>query len=246
MNAIVPLQIQSMNSLEISELVQSRPDKVKQSIERLAEKGVITLPPMVETSFLNSIGRKQSTTVYLFTGEQGKRDSIIVVAQLCPVFTARLVDRWQELEAQVAQPIFDISNPHHLLQAIETQAKQNIELTQKVEILEPKANALDVLSQNKNGYLCLTDVAKHLHIKRSDLTNFMANLKLIYRRATSSITRKGKWAAYERAIKNGWLFHDYVAGEKPDGTDYAPQVLVTPKGLAYIAELITKELKVAS
>ncbi|MCU4363585.1 DNA-binding protein, partial [Acinetobacter sp. WU_MDCI_Abxc22] len=84
MNAIVPLQTQSMNSLEISELVQSRPDKVKQSIERLAEKGVITLPPMVETSFLNSIGRKQNTTVYTFTGEQGKRDSIIVVAQLCP------------------------------------------------------------------------------------------------------------------------------------------------------------------
>lgn len=36
---------------------------------------------------------------YVFSGEQGKRDSIIVVAQLSPEFTARLVDRWQELEA---------------------------------------------------------------------------------------------------------------------------------------------------
>jgi phage regulator Rha-like protein len=38
-------------------------------------------------------------SVYLFRGEKGKRDSIIVVAQLSPEFTARLVDRWNELEA---------------------------------------------------------------------------------------------------------------------------------------------------
>jgi phage regulator Rha-like protein len=31
-----------------------------------------------------------------------KRDSYVVVAQLCPEFTARLVDRWQELEAQAS------------------------------------------------------------------------------------------------------------------------------------------------
>jgi hypothetical protein len=37
---------------------------------------------------------------YRFTGEQGKRDSIVVVAQLSPEFTARLVDRWQELEGE--------------------------------------------------------------------------------------------------------------------------------------------------
>ncbi|EWH02536.1 hypothetical protein [Halomonas sp. BC04] len=29
----------------------------------------------------------------------------MIVAQLCPEFTARLVDRWQELEAQVVKPV---------------------------------------------------------------------------------------------------------------------------------------------
>ncbi len=33
-----------------------------------------------------------------------KRDSLVVVAQLCPEFTGKLVDRWQELEAAAAQP----------------------------------------------------------------------------------------------------------------------------------------------
>lgn len=161
-------------------------------------------------------------------------------------FNLKVIRTFDAVATGQIQPVFDITNPVHLLQAIEVQAKQNIELTQKVEVLEPKAAALEVLSQNKHGYLCLTDAAKHLHIKRCDLTNFMANHKLMYRRSTSSITRKGKWAAYDRAIKNGWLFHDYTAGEKPDGTDYAPQVLVTPKGLVYLAELISKELKAVS
>ena len=52
---------------------------------------------------INNLGFKVKDKVYVFEGEQGKRDSIIVVAQNCPEFTARLVDRWQELEKQVQQ-----------------------------------------------------------------------------------------------------------------------------------------------
>lgn len=81
----------TMSSREIAELVDSRHDKVKQSIERLAERGVIGLPPLGE--YLDSLGRK--ATEYRI----GKRDSYVIVAQLSPEFTARLVDRWQELEA---------------------------------------------------------------------------------------------------------------------------------------------------
>ena len=84
----------SMTSQEIADLVESRHDSVKRAIERLANQGVITFPPAVEKS---STGGRPSTE-FVFEGEQGKRDSIIVVAQLSPVFTARLVDRWQELE----------------------------------------------------------------------------------------------------------------------------------------------------
>lgn len=95
----------TMTSLEIADLVDSRHDKVKQSIERLAAtvdgKGnqkapVIALPPMGEVS--NTGFGPRTISVYHLC----KRDSLIVVAQLCPEFTARIVDRWQELEA--AQP----------------------------------------------------------------------------------------------------------------------------------------------
>ncbi len=110
MNALVNTNIQIMTSLEIAELVEKRHDNVKRTIESLVDQQVITLPQIEETSFSNSIGRKQNTTVYVFKGDQGKRDSIIVVAQLCPEFTARLVDRWAELEKQIAGDLISLPN----------------------------------------------------------------------------------------------------------------------------------------
>lgn len=181
MNAIVPVQIQMMTSLEIAELVEKRHDNVKRTIETLVKQAIITSPQIEEKP---TAGRP--STFYVFTGEQGKRDSIIVVAQLCPEFTARLVDRWQELEAQVAQPVFDISNPYHLLQAIETQAKQNIELTQKVEKLEPKAQALDTIADTTHTY-CIRECAKTIGIKEKDLINLLLQKKWCYRDAEKKL-----------------------------------------------------------
>lgn len=92
----------TMTSREIAELVGSRHDKVKQSIDRLIERGVIVQPPMGDEPGTDAMDRTRTTKVYVFTGERGKRDSIVVVAQLSPEFTARLVDRWQELESAAA------------------------------------------------------------------------------------------------------------------------------------------------
>ena len=101
MNALMNQKAASMTSVEIAELVGSRHDKVKQSIERLAKRGVIHNPPLRDYGRINGLGLKQGFHVYVFEGEQGKRDSIVVAAQLCPEFTARLVDRWTELESKL-------------------------------------------------------------------------------------------------------------------------------------------------
>lgn len=91
----------TMSSREIAELVDSRHDKVKQSIERLTEKNVITFTPVGE----KSSGGRPGTVYHV-----NKRDSFVVVAQLCPEFTARLVDRWQELEQEKANGGFALPN----------------------------------------------------------------------------------------------------------------------------------------
>ncbi|HBO3104040.1 Rha family transcriptional regulator [Pseudomonas aeruginosa] len=101
---IIGGQAATMTSLEIAELVGSRHDSVKRTIERLAASGVISQPPTVEVKVQRE-RREEAVKVYRFEGEQGKRDSIIIVAQLCPEFTAQLVDRWQELEQQASRPL---------------------------------------------------------------------------------------------------------------------------------------------
>lgn len=93
---------QTMSSREIADLVDQRHDNVKRTMETLGEKGVITLPQIEEVA--NTGPGPKTIGVY----SVGKRDSLIVVAQLCPEYTARIVDRWQELEEQVAKsPAFD-------------------------------------------------------------------------------------------------------------------------------------------
>ena len=92
---------QSMTSQQIADLVGKRHDNVRRAIQTLAVSGVIRLPQIEDVK--NHQG--QTVRVDIFSGEQGKRDSIIVVAQLSPEFTAALVDRWTELEKQVAAPV---------------------------------------------------------------------------------------------------------------------------------------------
>ena len=98
MNALLGMQgtkPETMSSQEIADLLEKRHDKVKQSIERLAERGTIQHPPLGEVK--NHLG--QTVEVY----QVNERDSYVVVAQLSPEFTARLVDYWQAHKNDVAQ-----------------------------------------------------------------------------------------------------------------------------------------------
>lgn len=87
----------SMKSTEVAVLVEARHDSVKRTIERCAERNVFVRPPLVDEPIEDMLGRARTQKVYYL----GKRESLIVVAQLCPEFTARIIDRWQELEAQM-------------------------------------------------------------------------------------------------------------------------------------------------
>lgn len=87
----------TMSSREIAELVEKRHDNVKRTIETLVERGVIARPQIEDVQEAGGNSRVYITQEY----RVGKRDSYVIVAQLSPEFTARLVDRWQELEEQV-------------------------------------------------------------------------------------------------------------------------------------------------
>jgi phage regulator Rha-like protein len=130
----------TMSSREIAKLVESRHDSVKRTIERLAERGTIELPPLVEISTAT-----KPISEYLVN----KRDSYVIVAQLSPEFTARLVDRWQELESKTLFALPDFTNPAIAARAWadEVEAKQ-IAIATKAEIgSRREATAMNTASQ---------------------------------------------------------------------------------------------------
>ncbi|EGZ5560652.1 DNA-binding protein [Escherichia coli] len=135
----------SMTSIEIAELVGSRPDSVKRTIETLAKKGIIQFPQTVEIENKQSLGPRRFSSAYVFEGERGKRDSIIVVAQLCPEFTARLVDRWRELEEQIRKPMSQI-------EMVAAMALEAVRQQRRLEQVEEKvSHVTETVEQIKRG-----------------------------------------------------------------------------------------------
>lgn len=171
MNAIINLNTISMTSLEIAELVEKRHDNVKRTIENLVKQAVIASPQIEEK---RTAGRPSS--FYVFLGEQGKRDSIIVVAQLCPEFTARLVDRWQELENQKPKELSRLEILQMALQA--EQDKQALQI--EVDELKPKAQALEAIANTENTYN-IRECAKTIGIGERKLISLLLDKKWVYR-----------------------------------------------------------------
>lgn len=223
MNILTQNNQQSMTSQQIADLVGSRHDKVKQSIERLAtdnekRKAIITLPPLGETSFRDFIGKTQRTTAYIFSGEQGKRDSIIVVAQLSPEFTAALVDRWQELEQQVsasspAMPAVPQSFSEALLLAGTLQ--------QQIEQDAPKVAHYDAVV-DRSTLLNATQVAHSIGLPSAQALNKRLEAMGVY----NGNCKRGKEF-------RAW-FIDKGLGEMKQASTGHQQPLFTTKGQAWI------------
>ena len=109
------------------------------------------------------------------------------------------------------------------------------DLADEVALLQPKANALDLLSE-KDGDLCLTDAAKNLQIRRADLLAYMQAYRWIYKR-----DGKGQWIAYQPRINQGFLRHVERVYTNSAGLEcISTQVRVTAKGLAHLAQQFSK------
>lgn len=227
MNALTNNNAATMNSLEIAELVGSRHDDVKRSIERLAKRGVIVQPPMADVPSLDSLGRTRITEVYVFSGVKGKRDSIIVVAQLSPEFTARLVDRWQELEAKLAQPTFRVpqSLPEALRLAAEL-AEKNEQLALENKEMAPKAVVFDNCMALRQESLA-TFVRTLEGVNTMAIKGDLADLGYLYRTVGA-----GKYRVYAK-YRNVLFTEKLIA--HPTRPVY--ETLPTPEGKKLIVQL---------
>lgn len=218
----------TMSSREIAELLEVRHDNVKRTVERLADRGIIVRPPLEDEPGTDAMGRTRSTQVYHLQ----KRDSYVVVAQLSPEFTARLVDRWQELEEK-ASTLPDFTNPAEAARAWADQIERNDRQAAQIADMREDVEAHDRLTKAE-GSLNVTETAKTLGVRPKRLFDWLSQNGWIYRRPGSP-----NWLGYQTKCDQGLLWHKSTTVLRSDGSEkITEQVRVTPKGLSKLAKLV--------
>lgn len=212
----------TMSSREIAEIVESRHSDIVRSITRLMTNKVISW--YAPTAYTHPQNGQTYECYYL-----NKRDSLIVVAQNCPEFTARIVDRWQELEAQV-KPTFML--PQTFAQALALAAQQALELEQKeqqLELAKPKVEYVDSYVERGN-LKAVTDVAKEIGVSGKKLGKWLREEGHAWSKHPSI-----RWT--QPFIDNG--YGEMKQYTTPGGFD-GSQALVTPSGDLFIKQNFSK------
>lgn len=213
---------QSMTSLEIAELCQKRHDNVKRTIEILSEKtdkrDAVIARPHSEVIQKEVNNRIYDVEVYIFKGEQGKLDSITIVAQLCPEFTAAIVKRWYELENQNA-----VRLPQTFAEALQLAADQ----ARQLELAAPKVQYFDSVADRKN-LLNATQVGQKFGMSAKVLNKTLEDFKV-----------------YNKAIKRSRVFQQWFIdrgfGELKQTESGHPQAMFTTIGEQWIHEQFVSE-----
>ncbi|QJE03640.1 phage regulatory protein/antirepressor Ant [Massilia forsythiae] len=211
-----------MSSREIADLVEKRHDNVLRTIESLAQRRAIALPQSEEVP--NDGPGPKTIRQY----RVGKRDSYVIVAQLSPEFTARLVDRWQELEARTPAPV-ELSRMQILEMAMESERERE-ELAAQVAAAAPAVEFVGRYVES-TGLMTFRQVAKLLKVKEPEFRQFLKEEKVMY-------VLGGEWTAHAQHIEAG-RFQVRAGTAQANGHAYSTSKF-TPKGVQWVAGELAK------
>lgn len=226
----------TMTSREIAELTGKRHDNVMRDIRTmLADLVQVGLLNSEEGYIQNWTDPSNGQTHAMFA--LPKDLTITLVSGYSVAMRHRIVTRWQELEADGADPVKALNDPAALRHVLLGYTEKVLALESRVDVLTPKAEALDRLETASDGSFCLNDAAKALQVPPRKFTARLQQMGWIYRRPMGST-----WLAYQDRLKMGVMEHKVVTGEKSDGTEWvSTQARVTAKGMARLALLIGGE-----
>lgn len=214
MNILTQSNITTMSSREMASLCNKQHDNVLKTIRLLIEKGVVlnTIPQ-------NYIHEQNGQRYTEFLSD--KRDSLVIVARLSPEFTAAVIDRWQQLEQQVAAPVFQI--PQTLGEALQLAANQALQIEKDA----PKVAHYDKVV-DRHTLLTATQVGQKINMSAVKLNRVLEEI-----------------GVYNLAHKRGRAFRqwfiDKELGEMKQTDMGHSQALFSLKGEAWVIERLANE-----
>jgi phage antirepressor YoqD-like protein len=149
-----------------------------------------------------------------------------------PTSANQLVDRWQQLEAQVVtDPDRALSDPSSLRHLLLENVEKVLAVQGQVEEMQPQVAAYERIA-GCEGSLCVTDAAKTLQVQPKSLFQFLDSHSWTYARQGDN-TR----IAYQAKLQAGLLEHKTTIVTRSDGSEKTTnQVRITTKGLARLAK----------
>src|SRR5260363_399146 len=135
------------------------------------------------------------------------------------------------IDAVHRDPIQILNDPAAMRGLLLTYPEKVIELESKLNAQAPKVEALDRIAM-ANGAMCITDAAKTLQIRPTELFGWLHSNRWIYRRPGYA-----GWLAYQDKLQSQVLQHKVVTIAHSDGSErVTEQVRVTAKGLTRLSE----------
>lgn len=225
MNQIIEMSGEmTMGTREIAKILNRDHSDIRRSANRLVDSGVINGgQPLADTPYTND---QNGQTYYEY--RLNKLDSITLVAQNCPQFTAALVKRWDELERGVAKPSFMDSLSPAAVIMLEDLDRQLNESKRQLAIAAPKAEVFDKVMEREN-LLNATQVAQQIGMSAIKMNRKLDELGGVYNKRV----KRG------RAFCHDWVLSGY--GEMKITEMGYPQPLFTTKGSLRVAEIFTSE-----
>ena len=215
----------TMSSREIAQLCQKRHDNVCNDIRILNETyekmGLLKIKDTLYTNEQNG----QQYREYLLTKEQ----SIDLVTGYNRELRIAINRRWQELENK------DLSKLEILQMALQSE-QERIALENKVEQLQPKADAYEILSGAK-GSVSIRVASGELKVPEKKLIQWLLDNDWAYREGNRA---DGKLLPHAHRKEQGYLELVSVVTYNTGEAVARSQTKVTQKGLARLAQIFSK------
>lgn len=215
----------TMSSREIAQLCQKRHDNVCNDIRILNETyekmGLLKIKDTLYTNEQNG----QQYREYLLTKEQ----SIDLVTGYNRELRIAINRRWQELENK------ELSKLEILQMALQSE-QQRIALENKVEQLQPKADAYEILSGAK-GSVSIRVASGELKVPEKKFIQWLLDNDWAYREGNRT---DGKLLPHAHRKEQGYLELVSVVTYNTGEAVARSQTKVTQKGLARLAQIFSK------
>ena len=216
MDLIASGATRTMSTREIAELVNSTHDSVLKTTRRLIVEGVVSGNETLYTHPQN--GQQYPEILMDF------RNSLVVASGYSSELRARVIDRWQELEAG-AMPALPRTFAE-ALRALADKTEQSEQQAAALALAAPKVELVDRY-RDATGTQTFRQVAKLLGAKEPAFRAFLAARRILYQIG-------GTWTPYAEHLDAGRFV--VKTGSADNGHAFST-ARFTPKGVAWVTGL---------